>query len=998
MKNNKNGSVLAVVFICTAIIIVIVASLLSLMNTQRKLAIKKELMLQAYQTAENSADYAYSYVVNDINVHTINGASSIPTTGYRSFAFTTAPKNFLAGAMPTPDRYSDRISVVGLSDPDVRVLPPGEKKRLFINGAMNPGDPNRNQYVQEQLIPVVSRATASQSGQAFTGYVQKAISSRELALFQYAIFFQGQLHLHRGFNIMGGVHANGNLFINAHDGDYALYNGAVSSAHHIYRGSTFDLGGSGSDPFGYVAVTSEESGGWADATTTPRFAPSARGTTGQIRIYVDTVDGVDNNVTFGNLDCRTRTWKDDASRLYNTKLEDAAMQSPLLSPVGTSGYAQDVAATDDVNEFNNAPYTLLEPTLPTSNDNHQSSLMNNFEAKASLIFIVEFNSEDTIYLHQISDGAAVKFTSATDLNPTTNAAANLSLYSDPWRMFIVKAYKVKPEWEPSLGTDIHARDGSNAFLYLTPITLPTQDYHVIGRASADCSRIIPGKDLLFEDFDVALSGSGAASLAHSEPLDETDSQQKPIVKLNTSAKDDLDTEDRQIVTVNSGLFDARLGRGVAPITIDIDALKKAFEVSIATLTPNTNANPDYLFRTEFDPTAILTSGSITKAQWNGLIYIEFPTSLTLQNTAVTASAPLWALNDKNGKRSRQFAYSTVAELLHPDRWDTTDNLGRASRTDKIVPMAPQLRRYPPAAQAAKNSVILDAQYALPAVQIINGAVLPHPNPGRGVDEGFSIATNAPLYLVGNYNSDGNCATGTNFASTSPTAYAVADNASEIPAAFFCDTFTTLSNGWGATPSGNTKSNRQNSFYGANSGASSGTGSTTGSPGNIGDPPGRPCRPRPADTASKYTAGPHAGYLYPASGNYVEISACVATGEYPIFEFFNHAVEDFASLYNIMDATHPNPIVFKGSVVALFHSEVQHIKQAYGRNVNKDIQVYYAQHGKSAICAVRFHDFLVHGHFPPGTPMMYVTHQKDYRLLRWADATDAALLTQAGYTN
>lgn len=996
MKNNNRGSVLAVVFICTAIIIVIVASLLSLMNTQRRLAIKKELMLQAYQTAENSADYAYSYVVNDINVHTINGASSIPTAGYRPFTFSAAPKSFLAGAMPTPDHYSDRVSVVKLSDPDVRVLSPGTKKRLYINGAMNPGDPNRNQFVMEQMIPVISRATASQSGQTFTGYVQKAISSRELALFQYAIFFQGQLHLHRGFNIMGGVHANGNLFLNAHNNDYAFFNGAISSGHHIYRGSTFDGGGTGSDPFGYVAVTSEEDGGWADATTTPRFSPAALGTTGQMKIYVDTTDGVDNIVNYGNLDCRTSTWKDDASRLYKTKLEDAAMQSPLLSPVGTAGYAQDVAATPDVNEFNNAPYTLLEPTLPTTNANHQSSLMNNFEAKASLLFIVEFNSEDSIYLHRISDGAAVQFTPLTDLNPTTNPAANLTLYSDPWRMFIVKAYKVKPEWEPSLGTDIHARDASNAFLYLTPVTLPTKDYHVIGRASADCSRIIPGKDLLFEDFDVALSGTTAV-LTHTEPLDDTDANQKPIVALSASKKTDLDTDNDQVVTVNSGLFDARLGRGVAPITIDIDALKKAMEVSITTLTPTNNTNPDYLFRTEFDPTANLTVGSITKAQWNGLIYIEFPTSLALQNTTVTASAPSWVLNTKNGKKSRQFAYSTVAELLHPDRWDTTDNLGRASRTDKIVPMAPALRRYPPAADAAKNSVILDAQYALPAVQIINGAVLPHPNPSRGVDEGFSIATNAPLYLVGNYNADGDCSTGTNFSSTSPTGYAVADSTNEIPAAFFCDTFTTLSNGWGATPTGYTKSNRQNSFYGANNGASSGTGSTTSDPGNIGNPPGRASRARPADTVSKYTTGPHTGYMYPASGDYVEISACIATGEYPIFEFFNHAVEDFARLYNMVDATHPNPIVFKGSVVALFHSEVQHIKQAYGRNVNKDIQVYYAQHGKSAICAVRFHDFLVHGHFPPGTPMMYVTHQKDYRLLRWSDATDASLLTQAGYT-
>jgi|GEM_PF-2485083 len=994
MKINKNGSTLAVVFICTAVITVIIASLVSLINTQRKIAIKKEVMLQAYEAAENAADYAYSYIINDVSSHTISGASSVPVTGYKSFDFTTAPKSFLSGTITTPTSYSGRISAMTLSNPDVRVLPAGDRNSFFIDGATSPGDPNKNQFVTEQLIPVVSTVTAKQANQTFTAYVQKSIASREMALFQYAVFFQGQLHLHRGFNLMGGVHANGNLFINAHGNDHATYIGAVTSAHHIYRGSTFDGGGTGSNAYGYVATTTEATGGWADTTTSPAFSPVALGTTGQIQIYVNTVNGVDNFAAYGTLDCRTSSWKDDAKALFGDNLADRAMESPMLSPIGTSGYAEDSPATTDVNEFNNAPYGLLEPTLPTSNPNHQASLLNNFEAKASLLLIVEYNNEDTITLHKISDGSAVVFNSATDFNPAHNPNADLTLYSDPWRMFYIKAYKVLPNWDPTLGTDIHERDASHKFIYLEPVTLPTKDYHVIGRASADCTRIIPGKDLIFEDFDVALSGP--VTLAHTlydgtiAPL-----TQAPIVTLTAAQKTSLDTDGTQSVSIVSGLFDARLGRGVAPITIDIDALKKAMEAPISSFSTPQATNPDYLFRTAFDPTAKLTVGSITKAQWNGLIYIEFPTSLALQDSNPVGIAPGWAINTNNGKRTRQFAFSTVAELRHPDRADVIDDSGRKDRGDHIVPLAPELRRYPPASVAKLNSTILDAQYVIPAVQVINGGVLPHPNyPNK---EGFSIATNAPLYLVGNYNCDGDCNTGTNFASKSPTGYAVADSDKEIPAGFFCDTFTTLSNGWGDTPAGYTKSNRENSFYGANNGSSNGAGSTSTNPGTIGNPPGRQVRARPEDPAGKYSTGPYINSKYPASNEYVEISACVATGEYPIFEFFNHAVESFAKLYNVMNATHPNPIVFKGSVVALFHSEIQHIKQAYGRSVNGNIEDYYRQHGMSAICAVRFHEFLTEGDWPPGTPLLYVTQQKDYRLLRWSDPTDAGVLTAAGFT-
>ena len=204
----------------------------------------------------------------------------------------------------------------------------------------------------------------------------------------------------------------------------------------------------------------------------------------------------------------------------------------------------------------------------------------------------------------------------------------------------------------------------------------------------------------------------------------------------------------------------------------------------------------------------------------------------------------------------------------------------------------------------------------------------------------SLATNLPLYMVGSYNCDGNIYTGTNIASSDPDAYATREYG-EIPAAIFCDTFTVLSASW--------PSNRDMSFRGHNNQSSS----------------------RPA-------------------GSRVEIAACVATGEYPVFEFFFHAFEHYQSLYN----TGP-PIVFKGSVVGMFKSEIQDIKQAYGRTQSNLTEDYWHAHGAYAIPSVRFHQDLVDGIFPPGIPMAMIFRPSDHRFLRTGNGTDNALLNSVG---
>ena len=1033
MKNENKGFILGVV-LCTAILVLmIVASLFELIRTQRRLSVGKENLLQANNAAETSIDYAYSCIINDINVNGVTRASSIPTTSYREFVFDPTAASYLTGVSTMSPTYHGQISNIAYSNNSVRILPISGKTHLFVN-ATDPlalTDPTlANQNVYERLVPVIARVTATQGGQKYTAYVQKSVACEEIDLFQYAIFFQSQLHMHRGFQPLGDVHTNGMLFLNAQNGDLANYDGAVSATGYIYRGSTFDSGGTGSDGYGYVPVNGS---GDADFTSSsPVVSPHATGTSNQLQILVQGTSGT-AEYGMGNSSSSTEGedyhtdpahWQTWATTNFAGNLRDKAHNVAAITLVGAAGYAQDIASTTSVNEFNNGPYKLLEPTLPaTSNFDfpiRMSSNINNLEANASLVLIVEYNCSDigTIKLHRIIDGGVVTVGDGTaghggliELMPVADPTSSpdivgsrptLSKYSDPWRMFVVKGYRVQAAWNPANPTmkDIHD--------YLTSIPLPT---NVFGAANTPVTAVTT--TLKMEDFDTYLSvngqkdsstlGTGAGTPFYTFYNGLSGSNKTNF--NNNSSSGTLQ------VQVTKGLFDSRLGRGVAPLTIDIDRLKDIMEAPLANFDSVNDPVPAFpavgynkAFRIAFDPTA--ATGTYSK--WNGLIYIEFPTSLSLD--------PSLTVNHQNGIDTLRFAYSSAPELRHPDRSDVTD--ARAGRQDNIIPIDPSLRRYPPAASASLNGTILDPQYAIPAVQLINARSLPHPNPATST-EGFTIATNVPVYCVGNYNADGDITTPANLTSSAPFSYPTAEtNPVEIPAAIFCDMFTVLSNGWGlqyGTTGLDTNflSNRQNSFYGTNKGTTNGNGTTAGS---VGSPPGRPAK---SLTAAQRTYSPYVSFTRhsttaafvdstPSSGvgakPYVEISACIATGEYPIFEFFTHALENYQAMYSVMSTTHANPIIFKGSMVGMFHSEIQHIKQAYGRSISSNVQTsgdpsgnIWEQHGSYAIAGSRFSQSLVDGNFPPGTPKEFLTTQRGFSLLHWNNPADAALLTQAGFT-
>ena len=92
------------------------------------------------------------------------------------------------------------------------------------------------------------------------------------------------------------------------------------------------------------------------------------------------------------------------------------------------------------------------------------------------------------------------------------------------------------------------------------------------------------------------------------------------------------------------------------------------------------------------------------------------------------------------------------------------------------------------------------------VKLVNGDVIPNPNFARNKDlYGTSIATNLPMYVEGNYNSDGNLGTGSPTEPDNDTTYNQAGQ--ETPAALAADAITFLSENWNDANSDGNLGNR-----------------------------------------------------------------------------------------------------------------------------------------------------------------------------------------------
>lgn len=237
-----------------------------------------------------------------------------------------------------------------------------------------------------------------------------------------------------------------------------------------------------------------------------------------------------------------------------------------------------------------------------------------------------------------------------------------------------------------------------------------------------------------------------------------------------------------------------------------------------------------------------------------------------------------------------------------------------------------------------------------SVRLVNGSSLPNRREANtsnaALPEGVTVCTNAPVYIVGNFNSPGiNAGTRNGTAVGTETIATIGDpKDTEVPAAVVADAINILSNAWWNSGSG---------LPSGDSNSSSGVTSRVASKTEI-------CAA--FLTGNVATAG---------SGN---VNANYSGG-----------VENFPRLHENWTASNNRTLRYRGSMVALFNSEI-----ATGTWASASYGAPVREWG--------FNKMFSSGRQPPGTPMLRAFRRLDYRDISKAEFDELLANTDYDFTS
>lgn len=309
---------------------------------------------------------------------------------------------------------------------------------------------------------------------------------------------------------------------------------------------------------------------------------------------------------------------------------------------------------------------------------------------------------------------------------------------------------------------------------------------------------------LQEPFDgnLALDGNGDPILVEIELPDRTTSSylSKDLIGAANSSISEVDnyTDHSGIPQVEKyeyssgqvkrGLYDHRQDIAMSLVTLDISVLRQIVD---------DHANPDALnLGEEYYQDAAGDVTYVPKNDWNGVVYIQFPLesssggatdkivradptlSATVTTTQTTTQDNYVYVGDYNGD------YIEYPTGVYTSRWDNPywyDNYKKYFRYDKS------------GTTTTTQTTTSTENYCL-GLQLINCEYIP--SPSFAEDPGCTIVTNAPMYVVGDFNADGS--EHTNDAQKIEHNHYKDYNGNyydEPPAALMADTVTLLSNEW-----------------------------------------------------------------------------------------------------------------------------------------------------------------------------------------------------------
>lgn len=356
----RRGSAFVTVLLFTFLLLTLVASILNWSLSERRLNIRASYWMEARNAAEAVAEYGFAQIVTQFNTQA-NPPSFNPS-----------------GATPLvlPPTHSPMVSTDFFYgshvDPTSLELIAGVTQKVPSSGGLylidstdvnNTDDPLKGQYVYRQDIEVLAKATVIPLNGAspVTAYITEKVSVRGAALFANAIFYSNNdLELAPGpnFDIWGPVHVNGNLILSAQGtvetgtANYISFHGPVSASGDLYhawgnvnlvaegRGYQSSAGDGqgeilGNDPLNFFNTAGTAVTNLYDSTTS-KWRDSTMG--------ADRANLFDANGRYSNTSTdaltqlqgqRSSNFRSTASNLWGGNLQTSAMGVASYNPVGT---------------------------------------------------------------------------------------------------------------------------------------------------------------------------------------------------------------------------------------------------------------------------------------------------------------------------------------------------------------------------------------------------------------------------------------------------------------------------------------------------------------------------------------------------------------------------------------------------------------------------------------------------------------------------------------
>lgn len=569
------GSVMLSVIIFSSVMLLLIGSLLSWGMTERRLNIRSQLRLESRNAAEALAEYGFSQIRQKFETRS---TFSLRPDGTDKLHMPSA--DFWAGS----NVDSSSTELIG----GVIQSVPASGGNYFIDPAdeNNKDDPLIGKYVFRRDVQVIARATVVPpgGGTPITSYVTEKISVRGAPLFAHAIFYNMDLEIFNGpeMIISGPVHANGNLYLYPETGKLQ-FSSQVTATGNIYHANkpgdaannsarTADIRFLVSN--GVYASLKNPSGGWNDSTRGKGIdRPAASGDPG-----IPLWDGFLNH----------------ASTTWPGNLQTKSHGVSTYTPVAIGGYVEDPTPTNGTDNTVNSGRAIIEPTnYPAASDSNYAHKMAVEEQK--------YANNAGLYIQvDPADGTITAYSRSKD-NPAKNKvltfpAGNGLVEYQPYARVatytstvVTKTYRVS-----TTGT------GGNTGKYKYRL------WKVTSTAPATITYTSTGSTTTIGSY-TANSGTWDGS-----EINEWRTAPRPDPAPTTTGT----VPSESAAVHQSGMYDNHRDKKIDVVELDMDALRKA----VASMTGATSANLST--GTSAAVGAADAVSNLAVDDWTGIVYVE----------------------------------------------------------------------------------------------------------------------------------------------------------------------------------------------------------------------------------------------------------------------------------------------------------------------------------------------------------------------------------------